>query len=86
MSKSSERDAIEVEAYQMPSGRWGVRTSFMKMPVGGYLGKDEDLQESEARDLGRRWMEMQKRSAQKSNLELFTLNRAKKSKHLKQGD
>jgi len=84
MSKSV-KESVEVEAFQMPNGRWGVRTAFMKMPVGNYLGKDTDLQESEARDLARRWMEMQKQSAQKMNLELFTQEQAKKKKYLKQG-
>ena len=80
------KETVDVEAYQMQGGKWGVRTSFLKMPVGDYLGQSEGLDESEARDLARQWDEMQRRSKTKDNLELFKVQRAKKSKYLKQGE
>lgn len=79
MSSKADR-FVEVEAYQTGS-TWSVRTAFLKDHVGNYLGPCTDLNESEARALAGRWMEMQ---AKNRKQEAVTRLPAKKKGYLKE--
>lgn len=81
MKKAPEKPIVDVEPQQMADTTWSVRTKFLHMPVGDYLGKSEGLTYEECEAMCAKWREFQGRRTASGNFEAQARKQSPYLKH-----
>lgn len=81
MKKAPEKPIVDVEPQQMSDTTWSVRTKFLHMPVGDYLGKSEGLTYEQCVEMCDKWREFQGRKTGSANFEAVARRKSPFLKH-----
>ena len=81
MKKSHEKSIVDVEPQQMTDTTWSVRTKFLHMPVGDYLGKSEGLTHEQCVEMCAKWRKFQGKKTGSANFDVVARRRSPHLKH-----